>query len=300
MSSTSAKISAPATYSGRAIAYRAVLHWVWRWGLYVVATAGSIIMAFPLIWMVLTSFKSNDEANAARLVWLPINPQIDAYTTILADQGFQRAYFNSIFVAVIALAGTLASISAVAYAFSRIEWPGRNLVFFMMLSTLMIPAQALIVPQYVFYNLFGWIGSFNPIIVPGFFAGGAAMIFLLRQFMLQIPRELDEAAELDGASHIQIWWHIMLPLCKPALATIATFLFVGLWNSLLSPVIFLQSSQLATLPIYVSSLVNPQQTIQPWPTIMAASVLTALPLIIVFLFAQRYLLQSITLSGAKG
>ena len=257
-------------------------------------------MAFPLLWMLLTSFKSTAEANAPQIVWLPTKPQIDAYTTILADPSFQRSYFNSVFVAVLALTGTLISIAAVAYAFSRIQWPGRNMVFFLMISTLMIPAQALIVPQYVFFNLFGWIGTFNPVTIPGFFAGGAAMIFLLRQFMAQIPQELDEAAELDGANHIQIWWHVILPLCKPALATIGTFLFVGTWNSLLNPVIYLQSSDLYTLPVYVSSLVNPQQTSQPWPTIMAASVLTALPLIIVFLFAQRYLLQSIVLSGAKG
>ncbi|HKP53578.1 MAG TPA: carbohydrate ABC transporter permease [Chloroflexia bacterium] len=299
MSSASAKISIPASYS-RPITLRSMMGWVWRWGLYVVALVGSFIMAFPLLWMLATSFKSNAEANSPRIVWLPTHPQIDAYSTILSDSGFQRAYFNTVFVTLIALVGTLVSISAVAYAFSRIEWPGRNLVFFLMLSTLMIPAQALIVPQYVFYNLFGWIGTFNPITIPGFFAGGAAMIFLLRQFMAQIPRELDEAAEIDGASQVQIWWHIILPLCKPALATIATFLFVGLWNSLLNPVIFLQSAELYTLPVYVSSLVNPQQSTQPWPTIMAASVLTALPLIVVFLFAQRYLLQSITLSGAKG
>jgi ABC-type glycerol-3-phosphate transport system permease component len=279
---------------------RSLLGWVWRWGLYVVAIAGSVLMAFPLLWMISTSFKTNAEANSPSLVWVPAQPQVAAYANIFADPNFQRAYFNSVFVVVLAVLGTLISISAVAYAFSRIEWPGRNIVFVMMLSTMMIPAQALVVPQYVFFNLFGWIGTFNPIVVPGFFAGGAAMVFLLRQFMAQIPRELDEAAEIDGANHLQIWWYIMLPLTRPAIATVGTFLFVGTWNSLLNPVIYLQSSQLYTLPVYVSSLVNAQQTIQPWPTIMAASVLTALPLIIIFLFAQRYLLQSIALSGAKG
>ena len=265
-----------------------------------VALAGSILMAFPLLWMISTSFKTNAEANSPQIVWVPANPQVDAYTKIFLDPNFQRAYANSVFVVVLGVLGTLISISAVAYAFSRIEWPGRNIVFIMMLSTMMIPAQALVVPQYVFFNLFGWIGTFNPIVVPGFFAGGAAMVFLLRQFMAQIPKELDEAAEIDGANHLQIWWYIMMPLTRPAIATVGTFLFVGTWNSLLNPVIYLQSSQLYTLPVYVSSLVNAQQSIQPWPTIMAASVLTALPLIIIFLFAQRYLLQSIALSGAKG
>jgi multiple sugar transport system permease protein len=279
---------------------RSALGSVWRAILYIVVIGGSILMAFPLLWMIATSFKSEAEANAPQIVWLPTQPQLDAYTAILGDSAFLRAYLNSAFVAVVALTGTLLSIAAVAYAFSRVEWPGRNLVFFLMLSTLMIPAQALIVPQYVFFNAVQWIGTYNPITIPGFFAGGAAMIFLLRQFMLQLPRELDEAAYIDGASYFQIWWHIILPLSRPALATVATFLFVGTWNSLLNPVIYLQSTELYTLPIYVASLVNPQQSHQPWPTIMAASVLTTIPLVLLFLAAQRFLLQSITLSGTKG
>jgi multiple sugar transport system permease protein len=279
---------------------RLIQGWVERPLLYVLVIGGSLLMAFPLFWMLSTSFKTEAEANAPQLVWLPKVPQLEAYLHIFADERFLRSYFNSVFVAILALAGTLLSIAAVSYAFSRIEWPGRNLVFFLMLSTMMIPAQALIVPQYVFFNKLRWIGTFNPITIPGFFAGGAAMIFLLRQFMSQIPKELDEAAIMDGATHLQIWWHVIMPLSKPAIATIATFLFVGTWNSLLNPVIYLQSSKLYTLPIYVASLVNPQNSYQPWPTIMAASVLTTLPLIIVFFFAQRYLLESIVLSGSKG
>lgn len=267
--------------------------------LYLILIVTSLLMASPLLWMILTSFKTEAEANAPKLVLFPASPQLEAYQKILSDAAFVQAYLNSVFVIVLGLAGTLLSIAAVAYAFSRVEWPGRNFVFFLMLSTMMIPAQALIVPQYVLFNRVDWIGTFNPIIIPGFFAGGAAMIFLLRQFMAQIPRELDEAALMDGASHVQVWWHIILPLCKPALATIATFLFVGGWNALLTPVIYLQTTRLYTLPVFVASLVNPQQSSQPWPTIMAASVLTTLPLLIIFFFAQRYLLESIVLSGSK-
>jgi ABC-type glycerol-3-phosphate transport system permease component len=118
--------------------------------------------------------------------------------------------------------------------------------------------------------------------------------------MLQLPKELDEAAFIDGAGHITIWWQLILPLSRPALATVATFLFVGIWNSLLQPVIYLQTTSLYTLPVYVASLVNPQQSAQPWPTIMAASVLTTLPLMIIFLFAQRFILESSVMSGVKG
>jgi len=131
-------------------------------------------------------------------------------------------------------------------------------------------------------------------------SGFAAMIFLIRQAMAQIPKELDESAFLDGASHVQVWWHIILPLCKAPLATAATFLFVGSWNNLLGPIIYLQTVDLYTLPVYVANLYNINSAVQPWPTIMAAAVLTTVPLMVVFLFAQRYILDSAALSGLKG
>lgn len=271
-----------------------------RFILYMALTAGGLATSFPMIWMILTSFKTFEEANAPRIVWLPSTLRWDAYQAILGRPEFLRAFANSIFVTALAVSGTLASITVVAYAFSRVEWPGRDVVFLLMLSTMMIPPQALIVPQYVFFNKLRWIGTYNPITIPGFFAGGAALVFLLRQFMRQIPRELDEAARIDGASHWQIFWHIILPLCRPALATAAVFLFVAHWNSLLQPLIYLQTTSLYTLPIYVTSLVNPQQVVQPWPTIMAASFLTTLPLIVVFLFLQRHLIGGIILTGMKG
>jgi ABC-type glycerol-3-phosphate transport system permease component len=257
-------------------------------------------MAFPLFWMISTSLKSLQEANAPKIVWVPSQILLDAYRNILSDPDFLRSYFNSTFYAALALVGTLISIAAVAYAFGRLEWPGRNLVFFLMLSTMMIPAQALIVPQYVFFHRIGWIGSFNPLIIPGYFAGGAAMIFLLRQAMAQIPKEIDESAFVDGASYVQIWWYLVLPLVKAPLATVATFLFIGYWNNLLGPLIYTQSSDLYTLPVYVAQLYNINSTTQPWPSIMAAAVLTTVPLIIVFFFAQRFILESVVITGLKG
>jgi multiple sugar transport system permease protein len=268
--------------------------------LYVVLTGATVLMSFPLFWMISSSLKTIQETNSPGIVWVPDNPTLDAFTAIFQNQNFLRAYFNSVFYVTLALVGTLISIAAVSYAFSRVEWPGRNVVFFLMLSTMMIPPQALIVPQYVFFNKLRWIGTFNPLIVPGYFAGGAAMIFLLRQAMAQIPRELDETAFVDGANHVQIWWEIILPLVKAPLATIATFLFVGLWNSLLTPLMYLQTVDMYTLPVYVSTLYNINQTVQPWPTIMTAAVLTTVPLILVFFIAQRYILESVVVSGLKG
>lgn len=268
--------------------------------LYALLTGATILMSFPLFWMISSSLKTIEETNSPGIVWIPDSPTLEAYTGIFQNENFMRSYFNSVFYVTLALVGTLLSIAAVAYAFSRVVWPGRNLVFFLMLSTMMIPPQALIVPQYVFFNKLNWIGTFNPLIIPGYFAGGAAMVFLLRQSMAQIPRELDESAVVDGANHIQIWWEIILPLVKAPLATVATFLFVGLWNSLLTPLIYLQTVDLYTLPVYVSTLYNINQTVQPWPTIMTAAVLTTVPLIVVFFLAQRYILESVVVSGLKG
>ena len=268
--------------------------------LYTVLTGATVMMSFPLFWMISSSLKTLEETNSPGIVWVPDNPTLEAYTSIFQNQDFLRSYFNSVFYVTLAMVGTLISIAAVAYAFSRIEWPGKNVVFFLMLSTMMIPPQALIVPQYVFFNKLDWIGTFNPLIIPGYFAGGAAMIFLLRQSMAQIPKELDESAFVDGANHIQIWWEIILPLVKAPLATVATFLFVGLWNSLLTPLMYLQTIDLYTLPVYVSTLYNINNTVQQWPTIMTAAVLTTVPLIIVFFFAQRFILESVVVSGLKG
>src|SRR5574340_1036340 len=257
-------------------------------------------MAFPLFWMISSSLKTVEETNSAGIVWFPPHPTLQAYLDLFHNTVFLRSYFNSVFYVTLALAGTLISIAVVAYAFSRITWPGRNLVFFLMLSTMMIPAQALLVPQYVFFNKLNWVNTFNPLIIPGYFAGGAAMVFLLRQSMAQIPKELDESAFVDGASHIQIWWEIVMPLVKAPLATVATFLFVGYWNSLLAPLMYLQTVDLYTLPVYVTTLYNINLTVQQWPTIMTAAVLTTVPLMVVFFFAQRYILESVVISGLKG
>ena len=270
-----------------------------RIALYIFLTAATLVMSFPLFWMISSSLKSIEETNSAGIIWFPPNPSFAAYIEIFQNTNFLRSYFNTIFYTSVAMVGTILSIAVVAYAFSRVEWPGRNAVVFLMIATMMIPPQALIVPQYVFFNKLNWIGTFNPIVIPGYFAGGAAMIFLLRQSMAQIPKELDESAFVDGANHIQIFWEVILPLLKAPIATISTFLFVGMWNNLLAPLMYLQTIDLYTLPVYISTLYNINQTVQPWPTIMAAAVLTTVPLIVVFFFAQRYILESVVISGLK-
>ncbi len=296
--------SAAARNLSRSRSFRDSMRIAWpiikRIVLYIFLTGATILMSFPLFWMISTSLKTLQEANSPGIVWIPKQPTLEAYINIFHNHDFLRSYFNTIFYTSIAMVGTLLSIAVVAYAFSRIEWPGRNVVFFLMLSTMMIPPQALIVPQYVFFNKLDWVGTFNPIVIPGYFAGGAAMVFLLRQSMAQIPKEFDESAFVDGANHIQVFWEIIMPLIKAPLATVATFLFVGFWNSLLAPLMYLQTVDLYTLPVYVTTLYNINLTVQQWPTIMAAAVLTTVPLMVVFFFAQRFILESVVISGLKG
>lgn len=270
-----------------------------RVGLYALVLFGSLLMLFPLFWMVSTSLKTGAETNGPQIVWWPAQPQLAAYLQIARDPQWLRYLANSLFVTILAVAGTLVSCAVVAYAVSRIEWPGRNIVFFLLLSTLMLPPQTTLVPQYVLFNRLGWINTFNPIVIPGFFAGGATYVFLLRQFMLSIPRELDEAATIDGAGHLTICRRIIMPLCTPALATIAIFLFVANWNAFQTPLIYLQRTSLYTLPIAINNLYNPQQIAQPWPLIMAASVLATIPLMVGFVAAQRYVFESVAQTGLK-
>ncbi len=267
---------------------------------YAVMVLISAFSLFPLVWMAGTSLKTAEEANRSQLNIIPEEVQWDNYTHLIEDTSFQRAYLNSIFVTTMVLIGTTVSVSLVAFAFSRLEWKGRNIVFALMLGTLMIPDQMTMVPQYVLFFKLGWLRSFNPITLPGFFAGGAALIFLLRQFMMTIPKEIDEAAMMDGANPIQIWWYIIMPLCRPAIATISIFLFVGNWNSLFRPIVYLKQAELTTMPIYVSLLNNNQESPIPWQNIMAASMLFVLPVLVTFILSQRFFVEGITLTGSKG
>jgi ABC-type glycerol-3-phosphate transport system permease component len=268
--------------------------------LYAAMIAGALFFLFPLAWMVGTSLKTIDEVGRSQTTILPAEPQWENYTNLLHEEAFFRSYFNSVYVVVMVVLGTVTSVSLVAFAFSRLEWKGRGVVFALMMSTLLLPYQATLVPQYVLFHELGWVRTFNPIVIPGFFAGGASLVFLLRQFMLGIPKELDEAAMIDGANPPQIWWYIIMPLCRPALATISVFLFVGQWNNLVQPLIYLQKSELFTMPIYVAQKNNLQESPLPWQDVMAASVLFIIPVLVIFIFTQRYFVESVTLTGSKG
>lgn len=268
--------------------------------LYVALISASLFFLFPLVWMVGTSLKTIEEVGRSQLNLIPADPQWENYDKLFRDDSFYRAYINSVFIVVIVLIGTVTSVSLVAFSFSRLEWKGRGFVFAAMMSTLMLPYQATLVPQYVMFNEVNWIRTFNPITIPGFFAGGAALIFLLRQFMLGIPKELDEAAMIDGANPLQIWWYIIMPLSRPAVATISVFLFVGQWNNLMMPLIYLQKPALYTMPVYVAQKLNLQESPLPWQDVMTASVAFVVPVLVIFIFTQRYFIEGISTTGSKG
>lgn len=268
--------------------------------LYATLIAGALFFLFPLVWMLGTSLKTIDEVGRSQLHLLPETPQWVNYEKQFTDENFWRSYVNSVFIVVLVLFGTITSVSFVAFSFSRLEWKGRGVVFALMMSTLMLPYQATLVPQYVLFNEMKWIRTFNPITLPGFFAGGAALVFLLRQFMMGIPKELDEAAMIDGANPFQIYWRIIMPLSRPAIATITVFLFVGQWNNLMMPLIYLQKPALYTMPIYVAQKLNLQEVPLPWQDVMAASVLFVIPVLVVFMLTQRYFIEGITTTGSKG
>ena len=268
--------------------------------IYLVLIGASLFFLFPVAWMTGTSLKTIEEVQQPQLSLFPESPQWSNYQKLIAEKNFYRAYGNSIFTVAMVLLGTVSSIAVVSFAFSRLRWPGKNLVFALMLGTLMLPAQATLVPQYVMFYELGWLRTFNPITLPGFFAGGAALVFLLRQFMMTLPNELDEAAEIDGANPLQLFWYVILPLSRPAVATITVFLFVGQWNNLVQPLLYLQRAELFTMPIYVAQKNNLQESPIPWQDIMAASVLFVIPVMIVFILTQRYFIEGISMTGSKG
>lgn len=268
--------------------------------IYAALLLASAFFLFPLVWMVGTSFKTIEEVGQSQLRLFPETLQWSNYTDIINDPAFGLAYGNSVFVVMIVLFGTVLSICFVAFAFSRLEWRGRNVVFAMMMATLMLPPQATLIPQYVLFNWLEWVPGFNPITIPGFFAGGASLVFLLRQFMATLPKDLDEAAMIDGANPIQIWWYVIMPLSRPAVATITVFLFVGQWNNLFMPLIYLKDAALTTMPVYVAGQYNLNESPIEWHYIMTASVLFVIPVMIVFILTQRYFTEGISLTGTKG
>lgn len=263
---------------------------------YLLLTLVGIILITPLLWMVFTSVKPMEEIVRFPPTFFPESINFDNYLQAIKAFPFWQYAQNTLFITILVVFGNVLSNSFIAYGFAKLSFPGKKLLFALVLSTMMVPGFVTMIPQYVLFSKIGWVGTYLPLIVPAFF-GNAFNIFLMRQFYLSINDELIEAAEIDGANHLYIWSHLMIPLTKPALITIAINSFNSAWNDFLGPLLYIQDQEKYTLQIGLQVFQN-QSTTQ-WNYLMAGATLVLLPTILLFFFAQRYFIEGMDLTGGS-
>ncbi len=294
--------------------------------------AGSLTMIMPFWWMTVTSLSTSEEAGrsasgfrfwpdeaqwsnypeALRRVGsnAPETPSADAPASFRErmawywqrwrpSSGFLDALANTVVITTLVVVGQVVSCSLVGYAFARMRFRGRDALFIVMIATMMLPMQVTMIPMFILFRMFGWIDTFLPIVVPAFF-GAPFFIFMFRQFFAQVPEALVEAARVDGCGHFRIWWQIMLPICKPVIAITAIFTFIGTWNDFLGPLIYLQSEENMTLAVALNSFQNQYGDFRDANYLMAASLVTMLPCIVLFFVAQKQFISGLALGGVKG
>ncbi|MDU4894379.1 MAG: carbohydrate ABC transporter permease [Enterococcus hirae] len=263
---------------------------------YLLMTAIGIVLITPLLWMVFTSLKPMEEIVRYPPTFFPEKIVWQNYLDTITAFPFWRYARNTLLITVLVVFGNVLSNSFIAYGFAKLDFPGKKLMFALVLSTMMIPGFVTMIPQYVLFSKIGWVGTYLPLIVPSFF-GNAFNIFLMRQFYLSINDELIEAAEIDGANHFYIWSRLMLPLTKPALITIAINSFNAAWNDFLGPLLYIQDQEKYTLQVGLQVFQN-QATTQ-WNYLMAGATLVLIPTILMFFFAQRYFIEGMDLTGGS-
>ena len=259
----------------------------------------SLVMIYPLLWLVASSLKPDNQI-FGNLSLIPTEIHFDNYTegwNALAVS-FTRFFLNSTFVTVLAVIGNVLSCSFAAYAFARLEFTGKTVFFALMMMTLMIPYHVVLIPQYILFLKLGWVNTYLPLIVPRFLAGDAFFIFLMVQFFRQLPRELDEAAMIDGCSPFKIYWAIIMPLSIPALATAAIFTFIWTWEDFLGPLVYLNDIKDYTVPLALRMFLA-QDSVSEYGQMFAMSVLSIVPIIVFFILFQRLIIRGIAMSGLK-
>jgi ABC-type glycerol-3-phosphate transport system permease component len=269
----------------------------WNAVVYAMLIAGSLMFLLPLVFALTSSFKTNGQIMEIPPRWIPNPFHWQNYPEALTYIPFGRYTLNTLIIAVGAITGNLLSCTIIAYGFARLRAPGKNFLFILMLSTMMLVEPVRIIPIYIEFSKLGWVDSFLPMIIPAFF-GSPFYIFLLRQFFMGIPRELEDAAFIDGANRLQILWRIILPNAKPALAAVAIFNFQGVWNDFLYPLVFLHNQNNYTIALGLSFF-RSTYSVQ-WGYLMAASVVALLPMVLIFFLAQRTFIEGISFSGIKG
>ena len=267
--------------------------------LWVMLLAGVVVSLAPFYLMMVMSLKTPGEVANSSPWELPKVMQWVNYEKVLTNPNapFVLFFRNSLIISALSTVGVLLSSSMVAYGFARLKFPGRDRLFVLLLSTMMLPGIVTMVPQYVLWKYLGWVDTFYPLIVPAFFGGGAYNIFLLRQFLMGIPRDIDEAAILDGASHATIFWKFMMPNMGPALATVGIFSFIYNWKDFQGPLIILNSPEHQTLELGLQTYRAMNQN--QWELLMAGSVIVMIPIIFLFLVGQRYFVKGIVMTGIK-
>ncbi len=264
--------------------------------LYLIVAVGAATMIVPFLWMASTSLKASGDVFAMPPQWIPPTLHPENYVNAWQAVPFGRFYLNSLFVALTVTVGQVVTSALAAYAFARLEFPGRDKLFFAYLATMMIPGAVTMIPLFILLRELGWIDTYKALIIPGIFS--AYGTFLLRQFFLTIPRDLEDAAKIDGCGHFRILCEVVLPLSKPALATLATFTFMGSWGSFLWPLVVTHSMDLKTLPVGLAAFQG--QYGNDWTLLMAGSVMAIVPVIIVFVINQKHFVEGIKMSGFGG
>lgn len=272
--------------------------------LYIVVLGSSFVFMLPFIYTVLSSLKTPGELFMYPPTWFPSTPQPGNYLEVFERVAFGTWLWNSFYVAIVGTLGGVVSAALVGYSFARFRFPGRDILFMITLSTMMLPVEVTLIPLYLMFSRIGWLDTFYPLIVPSFFGGGAFLIFLLRQFFMTIPKDLDEAALIDGAGYMRIFWQILMPLSVPALATAAILTFMGRWDAFLEPFIFINSTSKFTVAIGIRYFQAVQSSADAAEhkehLLMAASVMMTAPIILLFFAAQRYFVRGIVMTGIKG
>lgn len=269
-----------------------------NWILTIVLGFGSIIMAAPLVWMVSTSLKTKDAVYALPPEWIPDPFVWNNYVRVFEDTYVLSGIKNSLIVALsVTVVGTVFSTLG-AFALAKLRLPGKNAIFLMLLSGMMVPFPTLMIPQFVFFSRIGWVDTLLPLIIPGIL-GNVIMMFFIRQYLHNVPDSLVEAAKIDGASYLTIFWKIIVPLVRPAIAAQFILWFMFVWNDYLAPIIYLNSPEKQTLQVVIANMNVQYATQRDYPLIMTASVISVLPILVVFLIFQRQIIESIALTGSK-
>ena len=270
-----------------------------KWVTLVILGLGAVIIMVPFYWMIATSLKMQGNLYLYPPQWIPNPVRWANFRDVWNEVPFATFAKNTAVIVTLVMIGTLLSCSFSAYGFARLRAPGRDIIFMIVLATMMLPGAVTLVPTYIAFNKLGWINSILPLVVPSFF-GAPFYIFLLRQFYLSIPKELEESGRIDGASSFRIWWDLMLPLTKPALATVAVFTFFATYNDFFGPLIYLNSESKQTIAVGLSYFTGSRNVGPQMHLLMAMTLMATIPSLIVFIFAQRYFVQSIVTTGLKG